>query len=56
MSIVNVFNSEKELFDFGHIKNREELINLLISSINNASDNELMYLYKVISALKYLKP
>jgi len=42
--------------DFGHIKNREELINLLISSINNASDNELMYLYKVISALKYLKP
>jgi len=47
---------EKELFDFGHIKNREELINLLISSINNASDNELMYLYKVISALKYLKP
>ena len=47
---------EKELFDFGHIKNREELITLLNNSINNASDSELMYLYKIISALKYLKP
>lgn len=47
---------EKELFDFGHIKNREELICMLNTSINNASDSELMYIYKVISALKYLKP
>lgn len=47
---------EKELFDFGHIKNRKELITLLNDTINNASDSELMYLYKVISALKYLKP
>ena len=47
---------EKELFDFGHIQNRKELITLLNNSINNASDSELMYLYKIISALKYLKP
>ncbi|DAA88421.1 TPA: hypothetical protein CPT87_05025 [Candidatus Gastranaerophilales bacterium HUM_5] len=47
---------EKELFDFGHIKNRKELIKILNILINNASDSELMYLYKVISALKYLKP
>lgn len=47
---------EKELFNFGHIKNRDELINLLNNSINNASDSELMYLYKVVEALKYLKP
>lgn len=47
---------EKELFDFGHIKNRKELINILNATINNASDSELMYIYKVISALKYLKP
>ncbi|MEI3268071.1 MAG: helix-turn-helix transcriptional regulator [Candidatus Gastranaerophilaceae bacterium] len=47
---------EKELFDFGHIQNRKELITLLNDTINNASDSELMYLYKVISALKYLKP
>ena len=47
---------EKELFDFGHIQNRKELITLLNDTINNASDSELMYLYKVISALNYLKP
>lgn len=47
---------EKELFNFGHIKNRGELIKLLNNLINSASDNELMYLYKVVEALKYLKP
>lgn len=46
---------EKELFSFGHIKSRDELIKLLNNSINNASDSELMYLYKVVEALKYLK-
>lgn len=46
---------EKELFSFGHIKSRGELIKLLNNSINNASDSELMYLYKVVEALKYLK-
>ena len=43
---------EKELFDFGHIQNRKELITLLNDTINNASDSELMYLYKVIPPLK----
>lgn len=46
---------EKDLFDFGHIKNRKELVELLTSSINNASDSELMYLYKIVEGLKYLK-
>ena len=46
---------EKELFDFGHIKNRKELVELLTSSINNASDSQLMYLYKIVEGLKYLK-
>jgi len=46
---------EQELFNFGHIKSRNELVNILNNSINNASDSELMYLYKVIEALKFLK-
>ena len=45
---------EKELFDFGHIKDRTEIINLLNKEIENSSDNELMYFYKVISSLKYI--
>ncbi len=46
---------EKELFDFGHIKDRKELLNAINSAANDASDNELQYIYKVVSALKYLK-
>ena len=45
---------EKELFDFGHIKDRTEIIKLLNKEIENSSDNELMYFYKVISSLKYI--
>lgn len=46
---------EKEFFDFGHIKDRKELLNAINSAANDASDNELQYIYKVVSALKYLK-
>ncbi len=46
---------EKELFDFGHILCREELINSLINIINHTSDNELKYIYKIVTSLKYLK-
>ncbi len=46
---------EKELFDFGHIKERQELIKYLTQIIDNADDKELKYIYKVVSSLKYLK-
>ena len=45
---------EKDLFDFGHIKSRNELINLLNKEIEKSSDKELMYFYKVISSFKYV--
>ena len=46
--------TEKELFDFGHIQDRNELIKSLKEEIKNFSDNELMFLYKIISSIKYL--
>ena len=46
--------AEKELFDFGHIQDRNKLIKYLNEEIQNSSDNELMFLYKIISSLKYL--
>lgn len=45
---------EKELFDFSHIQDRKELIKFLNQAIEHSTDSELMYLYKVISSLKYL--
>ena len=47
---------EKDLFDFGHIKDRKELLKAINHATNNASEKELQYIYKVLSALKYLKP
>ena len=46
---------EKELFDFGHIKTREEIICILNEEIKKSSDKELMCLYKIISSFKYMK-
>ncbi len=46
---------EKELFDFGHIKDREEIIDYLKQIITNADEKELRYIYKVVTSLKYLK-
>lgn len=46
---------EKDLFDFEHLKDRKELLKTIDYVVNNASDSELQYIYKVISALKYLK-
>lgn len=46
---------EQELFNFGHIKTREELKQYLIDLINKSTDKELMYLYKTMSALQELK-
>lgn len=46
---------EKDLFDFGHIKTREELIAFLLNEINNASLGKLMFLYKMVFATRYLK-
>ena len=46
---------EKDLFDFGHIKDRKELLTDINGVISTASDNELKYIHKMVSALKYLK-
>ena len=47
--------NEKDLFDFGHVKSREDLIEFLTSSIHNSTDAQLVCLYKIVSAIKILK-
>ena len=38
--------SEKELFDFGHLKNRQELLTEIDSILNSASDEDIKYYYR----------
>ncbi|MBR1908871.1 helix-turn-helix transcriptional regulator [bacterium] len=40
----------KELFDFGHLKSKNELIEELIAAINKFSLKDLQYLKKIIDA------
>ena len=39
---------EKDLFDFGHIKSRVELINEIQNILNLTNDKELTYYYRLI--------
>lgn len=43
--------SESALFDFGHKKTREELINEINSIIKNSNLNRLEYIYKILTSL-----
>lgn len=42
----------KELFDFGHLKARNEIQKELIDIIKNAQDKDLELYYKIITSLK----
>ena len=53
--IINVLNiTEKELFDFEHIKPKEQLIENIISLVKNSSFEELQTYYKMINSIKEL--
>jgi len=53
--IINILGvKEKELFDFEHIIQRDELKQKIISELENMSDKELQYLYKTTQNLKQL--
>ncbi len=44
--------TEKDLFDFGHIKTREELLDAIQAALNNATDTELSHYYRSIKLYK----
>jgi len=43
---------EKELFNFKHIKSRNELVSEIIDIIKNASDKDIIYFHKILTAYK----
>ena len=45
----------RELFDFGHIKTKEQLQNELIATIKNAQEKEIQMYYKLILAVSGAK-
>lgn len=45
----------KELFDFGHIKTSEELLEVIISALKTYTKSELEFVYKFIVGLKEYK-
>ncbi len=45
----------KELFDFGHLKTREELLEVITSSLQTYTKNELEFVYKFLIGLKEYK-
>ncbi|MEI8129402.1 MAG: helix-turn-helix transcriptional regulator [bacterium] len=45
----------KDLFEFGHIKTREELLEIITSSLKNYTKNELEFVYKFLVGLKEYK-
>lgn len=54
--LVNALDvSEKALFDFGHKKTKDELINDINKIIKESSLNELEYIYKMLINLTMLE-
>ena len=52
----SAFNiSLSELFDTGHFKSREELVNEILSALTGFENNKLQYTYKLIMNLKSIK-
>ena len=51
--IINALDvSEKELFDFGHIKSRKELITEINEIISNSDDKDVEHYYRLIKMHK----
>lgn len=49
----NIFGVEiKDLFDFGHMEQREQLIQKINQILSEASDTEVQTFYKIINAIK----
>ena len=47
--IIKALNiEEKDLFDFGHIKSRDEMISEIQTLLNKADDKELVHYYRLI--------
>ena len=54
--LAKVLNVEvKELFDFSHILDDSTLKKIICDELNNLSSKELMYIYKTIKNIKFLK-
>ena len=54
--IVNALNVDiKDLFDFGHLKTKEELLNEINEIFEQASVEEIRFFYKILTAYKELK-
>ncbi|MBR6722487.1 helix-turn-helix transcriptional regulator [bacterium] len=54
--IAQILNVEiKDLFDFGHKKPKDELIDLINIMLNEMSKKEVEYCYKTLQNLKQLK-
>lgn len=56
--IAKALNVEiKDLFDFGHFKTREELLEYIINILHSSEKKELEFIYKFVTGLKvYQKP
>ena len=53
LKLADIFNIEiKELFDFGHQKPKSELRKIINLMINDLSDKELKYIYKILKIMK----
>ena len=51
--IINALDvDEKDLFDFNHIKLRDKIMKEINDILNDFSDKELKYFYKIITAYK----
>ena len=51
-----VFNIDvSELFNFGHFKNKENLIDEIMSALNNFDADKIQYAHKAVMNLKSLK-
>ncbi len=53
--IIKALNvTEKELFDFEHIKPKRELIDRINEMLNEAEEKEVQFCYKILTDLKQL--
>jgi len=51
--IINALEiKESDLFDFGHIKTRKELLDLINDILSKASDKDIQYFYRMMSLYK----
>ena len=54
--ITNALNVEiKDLFDFGHIKTKQELVNDINTIFEQSTLEEMQFFYKILMSYKELK-